>query len=344
MIMTGDRLNVTDDLVTEITSRFGLPRPKSWQVLSSSWTTNLRLDFGDGIRVARVHQPWTDHDRLAAIHLVRRSANRADLPTLLPICDPAGETIIELGNGSLAELEPYVDWNRGMKTPGLLERGFAALGRLHDVLAGLELPAAAQIAPHANHLSSEEAARLTREGSRRIHTWNNPVLGHFADAVAAHVDAVTAAERSFRDGQITQLVHGDFWDNNVLFTGNDLVALIDFDFMAVRWRIDDLALPIWFYLLEPGHDLPDDDDLDLVRRLLDAYDSSTTRPLSRDERLALPLAIARQPAWSVGRRVLQLDEEDARSHARAAVDEFPVAQQIMIDLRRWQRATATTGG
>lgn len=336
--MSDDRLAVTDDLVTKIASRFGLPRPDSWQVLSSSWTTNLRLDFGDEMRVARVHQPWTDHDRLTAIQLVRRSARRAGLPTVLPIPDCSGETIITLDDGALAELEPYVVWDRRMNTPDLLISGFAALGRLHDVLDGIELPPGARVAPRANHLGSELAAELTRKGAERIRGWHDPRLTAYADEVVTHVQAVTAAEGSLAGQQTSQLVHGDYWDNNVLFAGNDLVALIDFDFMAVRWRVDDLALPIWFHLLEPDHGLPDDHDLDLVRRMLDAYDSGTARPLSHAERLALPLAIARQPAWSVGRWVLQLDEEDARRHARSASDEFPVARQIMINLHSWQAA------
>lgn len=39
-----------------------------------------------------------------------------------------------------------------------------------------------------------------------------------------------------------QLVHGDFWDNNVLFRRGRPVLLADFDFMGERARIDDLAL------------------------------------------------------------------------------------------------------
>jgi Ser/Thr protein kinase RdoA (MazF antagonist) len=38
-----------------------------------------------------------------------------------------------------------------------------------------------------------------------------------------------------------QLVHGDFWDNNVLFRHGRPVLVCDFDFMGERARIDDLA-------------------------------------------------------------------------------------------------------
>jgi homoserine kinase type II len=248
--------------------------------------------------------------------------------------------MISLPEGPLVELESFVHWDRGMKTPELLEAGFAELGRLHDLMRSVDSSVAASHAPRANHLPSSRAASLTHLGAERIRGWNDPVLDNFADQVVEHIDAVTAAERSWAPDQVSQLVHGDFWDNNVLFAGDELVAVIDFDFMAERWRIDDLALPIWFYLLEPGHGLPDGADLEIVRRLVAAYDWGTQRPLSRGERLALPLAVARQPAWSAGRWVLQLDDEDARAHARSAVDELPVARAIMTELSTWQAALA----
>ncbi|GAB3913567.1 hypothetical protein GCM10011575_20000 [Microlunatus endophyticus] len=338
--MTDDRLIVTDDLVDRIAARFGIGSLRRWSVLSSSWTTNLRLDADDRILVARLHQRWTNRDRLAAIQHVRRCARSAGLPTVTPIPAPDAATMISLPEGTLVELESYVDWDRAMKTPDLLEAGFAELGRLHDLLRSLEPAIAASRAPRANHVPSARAAALTRLGADRIRGWNDPVLDKLADQVVDHIEAVTAAERSWVADQVSQLVHGDFWDNNVLFAGDELAAVIDFDFMAERWRIDDLALPIWFYLLEPGHDLPDDEDRDVVRRLLDAYDSGTERPLSHGERLALPLAVARQPAWSVGRWVLQLEEEDARAHASSSVDELPIARTIMTDLSSWQAALA----
>lgn len=84
----------------------------------------------------------------------------------------------------------------------------------------------------------------------------------------------------------TQLVHGDYWDNDVLFRSEQMVAVLDFDFAGVRPRVDDLALPLG-YLLESGHALAE------VRQLVDAYDSGTDRALTKDERAALPYAMAR---------------------------------------------------
>ena len=43
-----------------------------------------------------------------------------------------------------------------------------------------------------------------------------------------------------------QLVHGDFWDNNVKFSGDDVAGILDLDFMEERPRIDDLALTLYY--------------------------------------------------------------------------------------------------
>jgi Ser/Thr protein kinase RdoA (MazF antagonist) len=49
-----------------------------------------------------------------------------------------------------------------------------------------------------------------------------------------------------------QLVHGDFWDNNVGFLGGRPVLVADFDFMGERARIDDLALTLWYARCDLG--------------------------------------------------------------------------------------------
>lgn len=93
-------------------------------------------------------------------------------------------------------------------------------------------------------------------------------------------------------------MHGDFWDNNVLFDEEAIAAALDFGFMNQRPRVDDLALSFWFYLLEPGHGRPAAADQKVLGMLVDAYNEASAMPLTAAELEALPLATARQPAWS----------------------------------------------
>lgn len=335
---TDCRIAGDDHLVAEIAAAYGRPGPTAWTDLGGRWTTNLRLDYPEGPLVARIHQFSTTPERLAAVQAARIVAAEAGLPAVRPLTTSDGATRTVLSDGHSAELEPFVPWSERMNTPHLLRLGFRLLGQTHDALAAVGLPEAARTVRHANHLSSEEAAQATRRGAERIASWGDHDLTEFAEQVVTHTDEVDRYEALLRDDLVRQVVHGDFWDNNVLFTGDRVVALLDFDFMAERARIDDLALTAYFFFLEPGRGLPRPADRDLLRDFVDAYDMGTTRPLSRAERLALPLAIARQPAWSVGRWVCELDESEARDHATDAAGELPVARQIMKDLTAWQEA------
>lgn len=325
-------------LVAEIARLYGLPEPAGWQDLGGSWTTNLLLDVPGPQVVARVHQGPTSAARLLAEQAVRVAVADAGIPAVRPLPSLTGETAVRLASGRMAELEPFVEADQRMKTAPLFVAGFGILARLHEVLRMAELPVAARTVTHANHLPHADALARTRLGAERMRSWGRPDLRAYADAVEAHVEAVVAAEAGLQAGQVTQLVHGDFWDNNVLFRNGELAVLLDFEFMAERTRIDDLALPLYFYCLEPGRGLPGAAERAEFRTFIDAYDAAATMPLTADERAALPLAIARQPAWSVGRWIVELPTDDAIKHAESAMNELPVAQAMLSELVEWQTA------
>jgi Ser/Thr protein kinase RdoA (MazF antagonist) len=337
-IVTVDEVRVagSDALVAEIADRFGRPIPPAWRDLGGSWTTNLLLEYADDPLVARIHQISTSPERLAAVQAARLATIDAGIPAVRPLCTAAGHSYVTLGDGVLAELEPYVPWEQRMNNESLLTAGFGALARVHDALRAAAIPAAGHTVRYANHIHSADALAATGRGVARIREWRNPRLNEFADQVLAHIEAVEETERPLRPAQRVQLVHGDWWDNNVLFRHDRLVAVLDFDFMADRARIDDLALSAYFFLLQPGKGRPGPADRAQLRRFVAAYDAAAQVPLSAPERAALPAAIARQPAWSVGRWVVELPEPEAIEHATAAAAELPVAQAILADLGSWQ--------
>ncbi|HVX46106.1 MAG TPA: phosphotransferase, partial [Mycobacteriales bacterium] len=260
------------ELVAQIAAAFGLPEPTAHTDLSAGWTTNLRLEVpGRGSLIARVHTRTTA-DRLTALQHARRAVAAAGVPAVPPISPP---DFIELADGSLVELEPYVEWDAKMNTVPLLEKGFGVLARTHDALRKSTIPDAGRTAPRANHITAEVAAEATHQGAARMRGWGDLTMARFADRVERHIDAVSAAELPLQAAQLRQVVHGDFWDDNVLFRDGELAVLLDFDFMAERPRIDDLALTVYFFLLEPGRALPTAADRAQVRRFVEAYDAAT---------------------------------------------------------------------
>jgi homoserine kinase type II len=326
-------------LVAEIAKLFDLGQVLGWRDLGGSRSTNLLVETAArGILVARVHRRSTAWERLGGEQAARQVLALAGVPTVVPLADRAGATVQRLGSGHLVEVERYVPSTAKMNTPELMLLGFTQLARVHDVLRSAALPAEAHQARSANHIGASEAAEATRRGADRIRQWADQDLGWFADAVSLHVDEVATAEWDYQREQLVQVVHGDFWDNNVLFRRSQVAAVLDFGFMAERARVDDLALPFWFHLLEPGHQLPTLDDVALLRHLVRTYDQASEAPLSEAERASLPLAIARQPAWSVGGWVVRLGEADAVRHAYNASAELPVALSVMRHLHTWQHA------
>jgi Ser/Thr protein kinase RdoA (MazF antagonist) len=331
-------------LAAEVAEVFGLTGRIDWRDLGGSSTANL-LITGDGSPVvARVHQGGKSSGRLLAEQAARNALADAGIPAVRPLAGPSGQTVARLPGGRLAELEAFVTWDTRMNSEPLVRRGFGVLARVHDVLRTVELPAAARTVRRANHILAADAAAATRRGAERMRSWGEPGLSRFADDVVAHIDGVWAREEPLAAGQVTQIVHGDFWDNNVLFRGDDLAAVIDFDFMAERPRIDDLALTAYFWFLQPGKGVPGLTEARELRRFVDAYDAAAALPLSPEERMALPLAIARQPAWSVGRWIVDLEHGHAVRHAWEAAAEQPVARAILTDLAGWQDALTGRDG
>ena len=79
-----------------------------------------------------------------------------------------------------------------------------------------------------------------------------------------------------------------------------LVHVADLDFMGERARIDDLALVLYFTSLKYLECPVSDHQLHVLRTLVNAYERGLDEPITTVERAALPVAIARQPLWSIG--------------------------------------------
>lgn len=81
----------------------------------------------------------------------------------------------------------------------------------------------------------------------------------------------------------------------------------------------------WVNAVEPGQ-------RSRLARLVDAYDAGAAPRLSARERAALPVALARQPLWSIAVWASQLDDEDA---AKRHIDgHLPALLRALTTLER----------
>lgn len=269
--LAAPRPALSSELLEFVVSRYGLPvnTPRD---LGGSFNLNLQVDG----YVLRLYGPWVSAERVDDLQRVRRTLRSRGVP--VPDVRPAldGSLLCPFGDCVL-EVEQYAEGVR-MDSWEQLRIGMHTLGRLHNFMADLEV----QVPPPiANHLPEELASAATLDATVVIRAWGptsqEERYAEFAETLAGTLPIMDLP---------CQLVHGDFWDNNVLFQNIDLVAVLDFDFMGVRPRIDDLALPLYYAL--QGGARPND-----ALELVDAYDSGCATPLSDRERRALPFAMAR---------------------------------------------------
>lgn len=335
--LRGLRAAPTAELTQALLRRYGIDGRQSRDLGGSS---NLNLLVSDGAAgyVVRVYRPYVTARRLADIHLVRQELNQAGVPCPRLVATRDGEPWVRVG-GRLVEVELYVDHDARMDSWDRLQVGLPILGRIHKLLQPVEVSAEGRRPLFANYLEPARARSATAQGTTRIRGWRpTPAEERLARLSDELAELVTAAEGSQTEAMHRQLVHGDFWDNNVLFRDGRIVLVTDFDFMGERARVDDLALTLYFAESSLGHQ-DHGGRIARLRRLVDAYDSGLDIPLTAAERAALPLAIARQPLWAIGGWLATLDDEQT-AHDLAAVMSADVerALQVVRELDQWQQA------
>ncbi len=242
------------------------------QDLGGSSSLNLLVSDGSTRYVARVYRPYVTAGRLAAIYHVRQELERGGIPCPQGVLTRDDQAWVSV-DGRLLEVERFVDHDAIMDSWSRLEAALPLLGRIHSVLQPVEVSAEGRTPLFANYVVPAQAQEATARGVARIRGWQpTPAEERLARMANELAELVTAGERELAATLPRQLVHGDFWHNNVLFRGDRVALIADFDFMGERTRVDDLALTLYFADSAFGHSEADSCRLVRLRQLVDAYD------------------------------------------------------------------------
>jgi Ser/Thr protein kinase RdoA (MazF antagonist) len=280
------------ELFDVVATRYGLQSVGDHGELEDSYNLNVTLEHGAGRVVVRVYRPTMTVPRLEAVQRVRRFLVDGGLPfaTLRRTLDDTGWCEFD---GRLIEVEEFVPSDTYMESFEHISLAMPVLAKVHNRLRLAPLDEAAATAPVANHVA---AADVVEAVDASIAVLRSDVLS------AAESRHVTIAQRLARqlweraaqdDALPRQLVHGDFWDDNVKFTGSAVSLITDLDFMGNRPRVDDLALTLFFTNERLGRQDTSARRRGQLRTLVDEYDRALRPHLSAAERQALPYAIAR---------------------------------------------------
>jgi homoserine kinase type II len=289
-----------------------------------------------GVFVVRLYRPWMTPARLGAIQAARQHLADVGIPCPLPRSTFNGADWIEV-DGHLVEVEPYISFDGKMDSWDRLEQGLPLLGRIHDRLHHLDVPREGRLAPASNSINRETFIEGVQQGAARlrdVHTSDEELM--LADASEILAEQVATAERALDTGP-KQLVHGDFWDNNVYFRDGEIVLVTDLDFMGARPRIDDLALTLYYTNSTFADDQVSRARVADLGRLVRGYDSSLQRHLSDVERMAIPLAMARTAIGFIAQMTDADSEESIHRLAHELVPDFRWVQGMLHDLEGWQR-------
>lgn len=311
----GSRAIVSPDLEEFLRAHWGVRPAGAAPDLGGSVNLNLLVTDGRSLRVARVHRPFVTGQRVAALQAARRHLARRGVPCTEPIPARGGRGW-QTFQGRAVEVEPYVAAPDVMHTLPRVRTGLAVLGRIHALLQGFPVDPAAAVPRFANYVPADGLAGAVAAGTWRIRAWQpSPAEARLADLADQLATTLAGQEHGDSGPLPRQLVHGDFWDNNVRFRHRRVALVTDFDFAGERPRTDDLALTLYYTCVDITDITRDPAQL---ADLVGAYETGLGTRLSPHERAAIPLAIARQPLWSIAVWVALLDNQDtARRHLAA---------------------------
>lgn len=201
------------------------------EVVDLGGSSNLNLLVGDTDRryVLRAYRPYVTEDRLTDIQFVRHELSTHGINCSKIVSTLSGQSWIVFDD-RLVEVEHYVESDAGMDSWERIQIGLPVLGMIHTILRDVEVSAEAKFPVFANYIEPHQVLNKTLQGTRRVRGWNCSLAEQrLADAAEELADFVSKAERDLIMRLPRQLVHGDFWNNNVFFRGGHVALVANFD-------------------------------------------------------------------------------------------------------------------
>ncbi len=281
--------------VQEVLGHYRLARVKEARAFNrgSSKSPKVLLRTLDGDFILKRCAPGQDDpDRLASRHRIVSMMEEHGCPIAGVVPSTDGETFIRRGS-RLYELFRYVEGRRYRRNGPQAHASGYEMARMHDLLQDWDGPL-----PEGSgyHEASGVETALQRLPERLCPDDPHRRRGMTAicrSLAALFGEAHSNVDRLGYGAAVRTIVHGDWHPGNVLFDGDEIVAILDFDSIRHEPRVLDVANGMLQFTMQIGSadDIdrwPDALDLFQLESMRRGYDAGTFEPLEPQEIAMLP--------------------------------------------------------
>lgn len=331
----GERATLSSDLLATLTQTYGLDAITTFSDLGGTYNLNLALHTATGHYVARVYRPWITVERLTALQALKRELYALQLPTILPLPTLADATFT-LFEERLVELELFLVNNRAYDALPFYLQAATMLGRLHNGLrfvgTNLKLPEPRV----ANYAPPETLQAWVSYVQQHLHATEPHAVQaqKTCRAAQALLEPILVWWRNHREALPQQLIHGDYGLGNLAFDQREIVGLFDFDFVARRERLFDLAYTAFWMLYRLPIKPLGQNMWNSVRQFVEHYEQASVLPLTDMERFALPIEMARVPIYWIAEAAFLPNPAKVVMHY---TQHLALAEHLFKEQGAWQK-------
>lgn len=295
----GERATASSHLFTMLTEIYDIGTLTTAHDLGGTYNLNLALYTSSGQYVARVYRPWITADRLQAVHKLKNELYTHDIPIILPYPTRI-DTTYTVFEDRLVEVEPLLHIDPVDETLASYLQAATMLGQLHDGL----LQAGSNIAipdPHiANHATPEQLKDWMLHVQQQLQGVPHPRLSEaqtVCSTALTLLETVLSWWHTYEADLPQQLIHGDYGLGNIAFREGKIIGLLDFDFVARRERIFELAYTTFWMMYRLQLEASPSIIWDQVQQFITHYEKTNSAPLTDAERVSLPIEMVRVPLY-----------------------------------------------
>jgi homoserine kinase type II len=222
-------------------SRFEIGEP----VVGGTLNWNFSVHTDSGRKFVRRYQEDSTRDRIQGEHDLLFWLAERGVPVALPNETPGGATFVDVEGGRWA----VFDWvegerpPRGTLTPAHARMLGAAHGRVQELLADHPLSAAATMSTRWD--KGESLALIERVREAAAQDPDPRVVAAIARQTEALRSLDVLPPEAFA-ALPAQLLHGDFHDEQVIWQGESIMAVVDWEMWKPDLRVRELARSLTF--------------------------------------------------------------------------------------------------